>query len=87
MRLKAPPADLLAWRMPNCGSISTPGARAPPPPARGGISVRESGVPSLCSTFSPRVSPREPHYIASPRELLCELCAVCPADRTRCYGR
>jgi hypothetical protein len=67
MRLKAPPADLLAWRMPNCGSISTPGARAPPPPARGGISVRESCVPvPVLHLFPPCQPPRTPlHSVTS----------------------
>ena len=85
-RLKALPAGpgLAPAR---CGS-KFPGARARHRPRRGvGCQFESSVSPSLCSTFFSRVSPREPHYIASPRELSCELCAVCPAVRTRCYGR
>jgi len=57
-------------------------SRAPPPPARGGLSVREfCGPIPVPHTFFSVASPREPHYIAPPRELSCELCAVCPAHQ------
>ena len=87
MRLKALPAGLWPGACQTAGP-KYPGARARHRPRRGvGCQFVSSVSPSLCSTFFSRVSPREPHYIASPRELSCELCAVCPAVRTRCYGR
>ena len=87
MRLKALPAGLWPGACQTAGP-KYPGARARHRPRRGvGYQFVSSVSPSLCSTFFSCVSPREPHYIASPRELSCELCAVCPAVRTRCYGR
>ena len=87
MRLKALPAGLWPGACQTAGP-KYPGARARHRPRRGvGYQFVSPVSPSLCSTFFSRVSPREPHYIASPRELSCELCAVCPAVRTRCYGR
>ena len=60
------------------------GARARHRPRRGvGCQFVSSVAPSLCPTFfSVASGPREPHYIAPPRELSsCELCAVCPAHQ------
>ena len=42
---------------PDCGSKVPRRSRAPPPPARGGMSVRESCVLSLCPTFFSCVGP------------------------------
>ena len=77
LRPKAPPADL--W--PGACQAAGPkyfGARARCRPRRGvGYQFVSSVAPSLCPTFFSVASPRESHYTAPPRELSCELCAVC----------